>query len=95
MRVALPHSTNAAHLISPLENTVSVKRLLTSPYSRRQALSRRRFLQGSAAVVAGLTAANCRQNLAGPSSNSGGSDGTLHIYTWANYTDDSLAEAFT
>lgn len=72
------------------------KRLLTSPYSRRLALSRRRFLQGSAAVVAGLAAANCRQNLAGPpSGDSGDSDGTLHIYTWANYTDDSLAAAFT
>lgn len=71
------------------------KRLPTSPYSRRPALSRRRFLQGSAAVVAGLTAANCRQNLAGPPASGGGDDGTLHIYTWANYTDDSLAAAFT
>ncbi|MBE9113138.1 spermidine/putrescine ABC transporter substrate-binding protein [Nodosilinea sp. LEGE 07298] len=52
-------------------------------------------MQGSAAVVAGLAAANCRQNLAGPPAGSGGSDGTLHIYTWANYTDDSLAAAFT
>ncbi|TVQ06543.1 MAG: spermidine/putrescine ABC transporter substrate-binding protein [Leptolyngbya sp. DLM2.Bin27] len=44
--------------------------------------------------MAGLAAANCRQNLAGPAGG-GGSDGTLHIYTWANYTDDGLAEAFT
>ncbi|MGB3201110.1 MAG: spermidine/putrescine ABC transporter substrate-binding protein [Nodosilinea sp.] len=71
------------------------KRLPTSPYSRRPALSRRRFLQGSAAVAAGLAATNCRRNLAGPPSGGGGDNGTLHIYTWANYTDDSLAAAFT
>ncbi|MBE9141202.1 spermidine/putrescine ABC transporter substrate-binding protein [Nodosilinea sp. LEGE 07088] len=45
--------------------------------------------------MAGLAAANCRQNLSGPSVGSGDSDGTLHIYTWANYTDDDLAAAFT
>ncbi|MGB3308198.1 MAG: spermidine/putrescine ABC transporter substrate-binding protein [Nodosilinea sp.] len=71
------------------------KRLLTSPYPRRSTLGRRRFLQGSAAVMAGLAAANCRQNLAGPPAGSGSDDGTLHIYTWANYTDDNLAAAFT
>ncbi|MGG6238446.1 polyamine ABC transporter substrate-binding protein [Nodosilinea sp. AN01ver1] len=74
---------------------MSAKRLLTSPYSRRLALSRRRFLQGSAAVLTGLAAANCRQNLAGPPAGGSGGDGALHIYTWANYTDDSLATAFT
>ncbi len=61
----------------------------------RSTLGRRRFLQGSAAVVAGLAATNCRQNLSGPSAGGGGSDGALHIYTWANYTDDGLADAFT
>jgi spermidine/putrescine transport system substrate-binding protein len=66
-----------------------------TPYSlRRPALNRRRFLQGSAAVMAGLAATNCRQNLSGPP-RVGGSDGALHIYTWANYTDDGLAQAFT
>ncbi len=66
-----------------------------TPYSlRRPALSRRRFLQGSAAVMAGLAATNCRQNLSGPP-RVGSSDGALHIYTWANYTDDGLAQAFT
>ena len=74
---------------------MSAKRLLTSPYSRRPALGRRRFLQGSAAVLSGLVAANCRQNLAGPPAGGGGGDGALHIYTWANYTDDGLTAAFT
>ncbi|WP_225885265.1 extracellular solute-binding protein [Leptolyngbya sp. KIOST-1] len=74
---------------------MSVKRPLTSPYPRRPAVSRRRFLQGSAAVMAGLAATNCRQNLAGPPTGGGGGDGTLRIYTWANYTDDNLAAAFT
>ncbi len=45
--------------------------------------------------MAGLAAANCRQNLAGPPAGGGGGDGSLHIYTWANYTDDGLAAAFT
>lgn len=74
---------------------MSVKRSSTSPRSRRPPLSRRRFLQGSAAIVAGLTAANCRQNLSGPPASGGESDGSLHIYTWANYTDDGLSAAFT
>ncbi|NJL45081.1 MAG: spermidine/putrescine ABC transporter substrate-binding protein [Leptolyngbyaceae cyanobacterium SM2_3_12] len=60
-------------------------------------------MQGSAAAVAGLTLANCRQNLTGvqptdgetatPAAGDGGD--TLHIYTWANYTDAGLIEAFT
>nr|WP_313887606.1 spermidine/putrescine ABC transporter substrate-binding protein [Nodosilinea sp. LEGE 07088] len=71
------------------------KQPLPALFSRPSTLGRRRFLQGSAAVMAGLAAANCRQNLSGPSVGSGDSDGTLHIYTWANYTDDDLAAAFT
>jgi spermidine/putrescine transport system substrate-binding protein len=75
---------------------VSGKRPLTSLGYRRSTLGRRRFLQGSAAVMAGLVATNCRQNLAGPSAGGGGGgSNTLHIYTWANYTDNGLAEAFT
>ncbi|HSM82234.1 MAG TPA: spermidine/putrescine ABC transporter substrate-binding protein [Nodosilinea sp.] len=66
-----------------------------APFPRRLSLSRRRFLQGSAATVAGLAAANCRQNLAGAPAGGGGNDGALHIYTWANYTDAGLADAFT
>lgn len=58
--------------------------------------TRRRFLQGAAAAAAGVTLANCRQNLAGPVGDGGsGGDGALHIYTWANYTDTALAEEFT
>lgn len=71
------------------------KRLLTAHTLHPPALSRRRFLQGSAALTAGLAAANCRQNLSGPPSGGSGGDGALHIYTWANYTDDGLAAAFT
>ncbi|MBD2107240.1 polyamine ABC transporter substrate-binding protein [Nodosilinea sp. FACHB-141] len=70
-------------------------RLQTPSFSRLSAVSRRRFLQGSAAVMASLAATNCRQNLAGPPAGGGANDGTLHIYTWANYTDDGLAQAFT
>lgn len=47
--------------------------------------TRRRFLQGSAAVMAGIALSNCRQS---PTD-------TLHIYTWANYTDDELIAQFT
>ncbi|MBT9313751.1 ABC transporter substrate-binding protein [Leptothoe kymatousa] len=68
--------------------------------------SRRRFLQGSAAVLAGVGLSNCRRTVgnvdtaasettaAAPSSGAAG-DGVLHIYTWADYTDDELAAQFT
>lgn len=60
------------------------------------AWTRRRFLQRSAAVAAGLSLANCRQNFTGPGTGgSGGDPNTLHIYTWANYVDDGLMAAFT
>jgi len=69
------------------------------PPPRRQrcsAVTRRRFLQSSAAMVAGVSMANCRQNLTQPGAGgSGGDPSTLHIYTWANYVDDSLTAAFT
>lgn len=67
--------------------------------------NRRRFLQGTAAAMAGVALSNCRGNLANvqssePSSadgNAGGSASTdrLHIYTWANYTDDEMTSRFT
>lgn len=71
------------------------------PGSRPLATTRRRFIQGSAAAVAGVALSNCRQNVADVQS--GGEDGqattdgnrTLHIYTWANYTDQALLDAFT
>jgi spermidine/putrescine transport system substrate-binding protein len=75
-----------------------------STYKRYSMMpGRRRFLQGSAAAIAGMALANCRQNLAnvnpaGSSSTNaeaGASSDTLYIFTWANYTDTSLADAFT
>lgn len=63
--------------------------------------SRRRFLQSSAAALSGLMLANCRRGISdvqstptsSPTSESNAD--TLHIYTWADYTDDSLATLFT
>lgn len=64
--------------------------------------SRRRFLQGSAAALAGVGLSNCRRTIgeAEPTTtddttDSGQASGTLHIYTWADYTDDELAAQFT
>ena len=78
------------------------KRSLFSRPSRRLGPTRRRFLQGSAAALAGVTLANCRQNLTDVQSEGeeaatteSGSDGKLHIYTWADYTNDDLAAQFT
>ncbi|NER80331.1 MAG: extracellular solute-binding protein [Leptolyngbya sp. SIO1D8] len=80
------------------------KRSLYSNQFRRLGPTRRRFLQGSAAAIAGVTLANCRQNIADvqsgadteAASNGGGEgSGVLHVYTWADYTSDQLVEAFT
>ncbi|MGF1567027.1 MAG: spermidine/putrescine ABC transporter substrate-binding protein [Nodosilinea sp.] len=78
--------------------------LIHNPF-RSGGPTRRRFLQSSAAAVAGVALANCRQNLSqvqpdgsdGTAATGGdsGGDGTLHIYTWANYIDDDLTAAFT
>ncbi len=64
--------------------------------------SRRRFLQGSAAALAGVGLSNCRRTIgeaetapAVKPANSSSASGTLHIYTWADYTDDELAKQFT
>jgi spermidine/putrescine transport system substrate-binding protein len=66
--------------------------------------TRRKFLQGSAAALAGVTLSNCRQNLTVDNTTPSMAEGataantapdTLHIFTWANYTDDTLAQAFT
>ncbi|NEP16312.1 MAG: extracellular solute-binding protein [Leptolyngbya sp. SIO4C1] len=70
--------------------------------SLRQSASRRRFLQGSAAALAGVALSNCRQSgvsdvqseTSGAASTTGGS-GTLNIYTWADYTDEELVRQFT
>jgi spermidine/putrescine transport system substrate-binding protein len=81
------------------------KRSLYTPQFRRLGPTRRRFLQGSAAAIAGVTLANCRQNIANTPSETaadtpetaGGDEGAgvLHVYTWADYTNDELVNAFT
>ena len=80
-------------------------RSLYSNRFRRLGPTRRRFLQGSAAAIAGVTLANCRQNIADvqsegeaatpTASGGGGEGGPLHVYTWADYTNDELITAFT
>jgi len=63
--------------------------------------SRRRFLQASAAALSGLALSNCRRGIPDNSSaqtstnTAASSPDTLHIYTWADYTDEALAELFT
>lgn len=83
--------------------------LYLPPSARRLGATRRRFLQGSAAAIAGVTLANCRQNIADQAapdeeagaatpeagSASGGDSGVLHVYTWADYTNDEMVNAFT
>lgn len=82
------------------------KRSLYSSQFRRLGPTRRRFLQGSAAAIAGVTLANCRQNIAvqseteeavaAPAEGTGGAgSGVLHVYTWADYTNDEMVQAFT
>jgi spermidine/putrescine transport system substrate-binding protein len=75
---------------------------LFSRPSRRFNPTRRRFLQGTAAAVAGVTLSNCRTGVsdvqsddAATAPSDGGDDQTLHIYTWADYTNDELAAKFT
>lgn len=69
------------------------------------ALTRRRFLQASAAAASGMVLSNCARNLSGNSQgetdSSSASPGasssdskTLYIYSWANYTDEALLNAF-
>jgi spermidine/putrescine transport system substrate-binding protein len=75
--------------------------------SAYRAASRRRFLQVSAAAVSGVVLSNCARNLSnnttseasptaspGDTGSTSGGDKTLHIYTWANYTDDELLKGF-
>ncbi|MBX2862507.1 MAG: extracellular solute-binding protein [Leptolyngbyaceae cyanobacterium MAG.088] len=65
--------------------------------------SRRHFLQGSAAALAGIGLSNCRRTIGETettasdtsSDDAPAASGTLHIYTWADYTDDELAAQFT
>lgn len=65
--------------------------------------TRRRFLQGATAAVAGVGLSNCRQGFSDVAETSpettteavGEASGTLNIYTWADYTDDELIKQFT
>lgn len=66
-------------------------------------ISRRRFLQVSTAAASGVVLSNCARNLSNnnssvsptPSNASASNDAqTLHIFTWANYTDDELLRSF-
>ncbi|NJN22650.1 MAG: extracellular solute-binding protein [Leptolyngbya sp. RL_3_1] len=75
---------------------------LFSRPSRRFNPTRRRFLQGTAAAVAGVTLSNCRTGISNVQSGDtaattggGGDAKTLHIYTWASYTNDELVAKFT
>ncbi len=78
-------------------------RLLSRHSSLLSRTSRRRFLQGSAAALAGIGLSNCRRTIGetettpttDSSSDPASASGTLHIYTWADYTDDELAAQFT
>lgn len=76
-----------------------------NPLPQVSATTRRRFLQASAAAVSGIVLSNCARNLSNPNAsaedsstetNSGNPTDakTLHIYTWANYTDDELLKNF-
>lgn len=82
------------------------KRPLFSTNPRRLATTRRRFLQGSTAALAGVALSNCRSQVADVQTGSesadasggeatGGSDRTLHIYTWADYVDETVMAEFT
>lgn len=75
------------------------KRPLFSSSPRRLGATRRRFLQGSAAALAGVTLANCRRTVSdvqdGEGTDGAAEPGTLHIYTWADYTSDDLTNEFT
>ncbi|NEQ34501.1 MAG: extracellular solute-binding protein, partial [Leptolyngbya sp. SIO4C5] len=73
-------------------------------FSFRSYPSRRRFLQGSAAAIAGAALSNCRRGVsdvqsdpqaADSSGSTSSGSGTLNIYTWADYTDDELVQQFT
>ena len=80
------------------------KRSLFSENTRSSASTRRRFLQESAVAITAITLANCRPNSVdapskneskAPSASSGEDPGTLHIYTWAGYTNNEMVKAFT
>ena len=70
---------------------------LQSFAARQSSLTRRRFLQASAAAVSGVVVSNCARNLTDPKLSGKASESdskTLQIYGWVNYTDESLLKDF-
>ncbi len=65
--------------------------------ARLAAKSRRRFLQLAAGVTAGATLSGCGWRLGEVQPRKGGqsNNSELFIYTWANYSDQVLTDAFT
>ncbi|HIK31830.1 MAG TPA: extracellular solute-binding protein [Oscillatoriales cyanobacterium M59_W2019_021] len=61
----------------------------------RPNLSRRRFLQGTAAVLSGLALSGCGWTLADVRTTVKTAADVLYIYTWAGYTDRDLLDRFT
>ncbi|HEY9621240.1 MAG TPA: spermidine/putrescine ABC transporter substrate-binding protein [Crinalium sp.] len=70
--------------------------------------SRRRFLQFSASALSAIALSNCQQNQpqatstggsatpsSSPSVASGNTSDTLHIYTWADYSNEDVYKRFT
>lgn len=65
--------------------------------SRPSFVTRRRFLQASAAAVSGVVLSNCAHNLSDPKASSdasGSGSNTLRLYGWVNYTDENLLKDF-
>lgn len=60
-------------------------------------VSRRQFLKTSAAGLSGLTLSSCGWTLAKVQTDRAiaSASNELHVYTWANYIDKELVEAFT
>ncbi|UBF24141.1 extracellular solute-binding protein [Kovacikia minuta CCNUW1] len=70
---------------------------MSAPLPPSSPLSRRRFLQASAAALSGLSLSGCGWTLAEvhPVQKKPVTGDQLHIYTWSNYVDDALLEGFT
>lgn len=70
-------------------------------FSATARASRRRFLQFSAAVASSIALSNCQQNQSEESTATGSETAApansepLHIYTWADYSNDEVYKRFT
>jgi spermidine/putrescine transport system substrate-binding protein len=65
-------------------------------------LTRRRFLQASAAAFSGVALSNCAQGVGDPSAGSSptatdasSEANTLHLYSWSTYVGDAVIQDFT